>query len=877
MSLKNFIKQVEDSKQLSEMAPSTTSTATAPSPSQKVMVKPGQSQQSAPPATITNQAGKTIAQGDAAQLKKLGDLVNTGQVTMMDPQTGKPLEEEAIEEVAPPGMEDTVLALKKKFPGQEGKAYAIAWSQYNKKHSQDKKVDESMQKEKQVIAESTLEYILGNHPHEHKMCQEGWGMSEDLYEALCDYYFKEGRIPRKLALEGGPALRAHIEECYAKDTGMLLGEDEMEEGLGGAVVGGVAGAALGGPVGAVRGAMAGNTIQNALSEEEFEEGIHSHTARELNPDLFPEKEPSMFKKAADATMRAGKSVLDFIAPDDEKLLAQLAKDEEDRVYEESDLERMLKQTTEMEETMYESKFSKLKSKLTKQPGVTNPDALAAKIGRDKLGQKEMTRRSVAARKDESLEEASTIHKGTYGTSYDAGDDVKKPETSRGRGRPKKDSDDSGEVKSYDTKSLGDIFGGGKKPSKEVGKLTHKNRIKTKADSDDEVSEAVETTPTGVKHTAAGKWGKDRPKKKKDEKLNKSKTSRLDKSMGISHKEQVDESISMWDAQLKSLLEGKKLKEGLSVSTSVGQQNMPDSVTITANDEDAHQLLQLLQNAGVGSGVPGHAISVQSATAPATVLPKTAQQTVGSIAITDGEPNANAQKDINGAGDSVPIMAMPRGMAFSINDETDIPTEPEEVDTVDQEEVVTTLGTEQSKADDGADAALAAIKKLLGQHGTSEVKTPVASADEEEIVDEEWSDEKADEDYDKDGEVESEKEEHEGAVGKAIEKSKGDEDKDEVKEGKETCNECGAMYEGEDHQCEHVEEDQLNEWANSAKSGDKKEEEQFDADIDFMTNVITAGLNGKKRDQTVMPHTKVKVSDGNGSDDTSQLKKLAGIR
>jgi len=86
----------------------------------------------------------------------------------------------------------------------------------------------------------------------------------------------------------------------------------------------------------------------------------------------------------------------------------------------------------------------------------------------------------------SLSEAETkvtktgkVHKGDYGTSYD-GDDEKKPAAStekRGRGRPKKGADDSGEVKSYDTKSLGSVFGGGQKPKKEIGKVSKKHSLK----------------------------------------------------------------------------------------------------------------------------------------------------------------------------------------------------------------------------------------------------------------------------------------------------------------------------------------------------------------------------------------------------------------
>jgi hypothetical protein len=46
----------------------------------------------------------------------------------------------------------------------------------------------------------------------------------------------------------------------------------------------------------------------------------------------------------------------------------------------------------------DSKFSELEHKLEHKKGVTNPAALAAKIGREQIGQAEMTRRSVEGRK-----------------------------------------------------------------------------------------------------------------------------------------------------------------------------------------------------------------------------------------------------------------------------------------------------------------------------------------------------------------------------------------------------------------------------------------------------------------------------------------------
>lgn len=44
------------------------------------------------------------------------------------------------------------------------------------------------------------------------------------------------------------------------------------------------------------------------------------------------------------------------------------------------------------------RFSALKSTLAKKPGITNPGALAAKIGRDKYGSKKMAKMASAGRK-----------------------------------------------------------------------------------------------------------------------------------------------------------------------------------------------------------------------------------------------------------------------------------------------------------------------------------------------------------------------------------------------------------------------------------------------------------------------------------------------
>jgi hypothetical protein len=435
-------------------------------------------------------------------------------------------------------------------------------------------------------------------------------------------------------------------------------------------------------------------------------------------------------------------------------------------------------------------------------------------------------------------------------------------TQRGRGRPKKDADDSGEVKNYDWSAFG-AKKGVKLPAWDKKKTTS-HKIATKADRE-EVDEAK--------------------LKGGQKKLDINKNGELDKAdFAMLGNQKKDVQMESWDRQLKGLL-----TEGITVSTSVGQEGGKDSVSITASDHDAHQLLQMLQNAGMGTGMPAHAI--QAATAPSTVLPKASPATTGSIATTDGAPNAGAQKEINGGGNSVPIMAMPRGMAFSVSDDTEMPTEPGEFGTLDQEEVVKALGSEQGSADDNGDGALAAIKKLMGAHGASEVDASTATPPESPKITEDSTDveEEEVEESDKKGDESDEDDEdyyrlpkENGEMDDDIHQDDEDEEESDedgqekkVDEGKQTCNECGGLME-DDHECDG----QLNEWSNSPQG--QSEDEQFESDMAFMTKVLSGGLNGpKSTGQATTPvlasQTNRQMSEGYNIDVAAEMRKLAGIR
>jgi membrane protein involved in colicin uptake len=78
------------------------------------------------------------------------------------------------------------------------------------------------------------------------------------------------------------------------------------------------------------------------------------------------------------------------------------------------------------------------------------------------------------------------------------------------------------------------------------------------------------------------------------------------------------------------------------------------------------------------------------------------------------------------------------------------------------------------------------------------------------------------------------------------------------------------------------EEQVNEWANDA--GQKGTDEAFEADIDFMVNAITAGLNGRKSTgQATVPvianqaNRTVSHNTTDVNESISDWKALAGIK
>jgi len=173
--------------------------------------------------------------------KTIGQAISTGQMTL----AGTAMKEEVVSEKAPPGMEDVVLSLKKKFPGEEGRAYAIAWSMYNKKHGKDKtnEGDIASTKSQDTMgaglgagrSDSAFESIQVSESmnKKHRAAYQE-GQADGLRERACRVKHYEDMEEAKHYYEGW---KAGLDECYGMGvknepiTGMEEAIAAMEAGI----------------------------------------------------------------------------------------------------------------------------------------------------------------------------------------------------------------------------------------------------------------------------------------------------------------------------------------------------------------------------------------------------------------------------------------------------------------------------------------------------------------------------------------------------------------------------------------------------------------------------------------------------------------------
>ena len=304
---------------------------------------------------------------------------------------------------------------------------------------------------------------------------------------------------------------------------------------------------------------------------------------------------------------------------------------------------------------------------------------------------------------------------------------------------------------------------------------------------------------------------------------------------------IEETGSMfesWDNELNNLLnEYTEIQEGMTVSISKGNQNQPDSVTVSAQDSEADQLLAVIKQAGLG--------------------------------LFGGDDNGQV-------GQSSPMSLQPAD------------------------------GGDESAAEIGVvddhDGMMDLIRKVTGassQPNVVAIGGEEGGQDNGDYEDEEGHSEHDHEETD-DTPCESCGGVHEGDCSPEGDKEMVDEveseDQQEFEVSEDNAPDSGAAETTADENAEASEdqalatvdaaqdEEPVNEWANDAGENSKDfDDESFKTDIDFMTNIISGGLNKKKSTgQSTIPVVASQASRlGNPMQESTDLlhdwRSLAGIK
>jgi len=295
-----------------------------------------------------------------------------------------------------------------------------------------------------------------------------------------------------------------------------------------------------------------------------------------------------------------------------------------------------------------------------------------------------------------------------------------------------------------------------------------------------------------------------------------------------------------EQQLSDLLQEdtEVVSEGLSVSMSTGQQGSPDSVSVTGTDDEAGKLLAFIKQVGLG-GMGG----AEAVAAPAEVV------TVSDYGAPKGDNSdmkALLQKVGVGSEDGD---YKPEGSADHEHSESCGCEDVKEVQTQDQTLYATTSESDNSE-DDGFDASarnteLDNVGKPASGGATNEdgAEAPGSnSVGQQEQEDAEEVNEESTEKMDQHAE-------------KAAEKVKKDIEYDDKKDR---------------------EHDKLDEWANNV--GQKGTDTAFEQDIEFMTKVISGGLNKPKvTGQTTVPVIAGQDARDGSKEDLASWMKLAGLK
>jgi len=398
----------------------------------------------------------------------------------------------------------------------------------------------------------------------------------------------------------------------------------------------------------------------------------------------------------------------------------------------------------------------------------------------------------------------------------------------------------------------------------------------------------------------------------------------------------------WDKELNALLESKAdVAEGMTVSISKGQQGAPDSVSVSAQDGEADQLLGIIKSAGLGlfggddnggygapqGGQPQHGglDVVGDHDGMMALIKKVAGGEAGNGDYADevgSEEHGHAHEE--GCNEC--------GMAY----ESCGCDDKEMVDEVESEDQMTYQMAEDNPPDSGADNTNAEIADTTqtnqaaaeynpkddvdegagGPEASEEPEEPIVSEAEDETGEEagkekmtEGKCKKCDCDPCKCDTVsessffslykklamlsEESTSEKDDKAEKAAKKVAKDIEYDEGHKGKDDdkAEEAGKKVKKDIEYDDKKDKKKIDEWANDAGPGKSASDTAFETDIDFMMNVISGGLNKRKQTgQTTIPviasqlgrqvarkTTDINESVEYSSDAVAQWKKLAGLK
>ena len=382
-----------------------------------------------------------------------------------------------------------------------------------------------------------------------------------------------------------------------------------------------------------------------------------------------------------------------------------------------------------------------------------------------------------------------------------------------------------------------------------------------------------------------------------------------------------------EQQLNALLESKEdVSEGMTVSISKGQQGAPDSVSVSAQDSEADQLLSIIKQSGLGLfggdepsgyGAPhgdtqhGGVDVVGDHDGMMALIKKVTGGEAGNGDYADEVGSEDHGHEHDEACESCGMAEASCGCDHG---------DKEVVDEVESEDQMTYQMAEDNPPDSGEAEEATEIADTAQANASGAAYNPKDDVDEgaggpeasEEPVEKITPDEE-DQSDEEGEEAEKEKEEmsessfaslykklamlseestseKDDKAEKAAKKVAKDIEYDEDHKGKDDdkAEEAGEKVKKDIEYDDKKDKKKIDEWANDA--GKKGTDTAFETDIDFMMNVISGGLNKRKATgQTTIPvvasqlgrQVSRNTTDINESVDSSdavaQWKKLAGLK